>query len=101
MPAKCGTLIKLEMVQKFPLHMCYRQWNASYTDLLSYFNILALENRRLCLHHVLFYFNTFVPLLCTHHKESFQAKKQIIVGSPSSRVSAPAGIAPEWTVAQC
>ena len=27
---------ELEKVQKFALRMCYKQWNASYTDLLSY-----------------------------------------------------------------
>ena len=60
---------KLEKVQKFALRMCYKQWNANYTDLLSYSNILTLENRRLylslcimyCVIHKLvqFYCNTF------------------------------------------
>ena len=67
---------QLECVQKFTLHMCAKQWDLGYAELLNRFKVQSLRDRRnylsLCtmykVVHELVYFphDVFVPIGLPH-----------------------------------
>jgi len=48
-PPLLSDINSLENVQKFALHVCCKQWDTAYSELLSWSNVPSLENRRLYL----------------------------------------------------
>ena len=84
---------QLERVQKFALRMCAKQWDIEYTDLLNYFNLPSLVNRRRYLSlstmykivHNLVYFppDVFVPRVT-----ALRSSSQMLYNQPFAHTNA-------------